>query len=155
MKRWRIVGGIEQPAQPLPRRVLEVLEHNVSADNGDGLNLSHAFGGVSGSKIKITSLLPSLLPAGHTQIVKLFRGDQEISRNYLTCGMITVTQAEAYHYGLRILALFAVAGLLVLLFEGVLGSGIDFSSAGAYVAGALVYGFWRTELRRTAMSMGL
>ncbi len=65
-------------------KVLDVLDNNVSLDNSDGLNLQHSFGEVSGSKIKITSLLPSKLSANHVQILKLIRNDKEISRQFLT-----------------------------------------------------------------------
>lgn len=65
-------------------KVLGVLGNDVSLDNQDGLNLRHSFGEVSGSKIKITSSLPSKLSSNHVQILKLIRNDKEISRQFLT-----------------------------------------------------------------------
>jgi HupE / UreJ protein len=65
-------------------KVLDVADNDFSLDNEDGLTLRHFFGEVSGSKIKITSFLPSKLSSDHVQILKLIRNDKEISRQFLT-----------------------------------------------------------------------
>jgi hydrogenase/urease accessory protein HupE len=62
----------------------DVLESSALLDNADGLNLRHLFGEVSGSKVKITSLIPLQLSDNHLQILKLIRHDREISRQFLT-----------------------------------------------------------------------
>lgn len=65
-------------------KALDVLDNDVFSDDQDGLTLIHSFGEVSGGQIKITSFLPSKLSSNHIQILKLIRGDKEVSRQFLT-----------------------------------------------------------------------